>query len=246
MIAANHLVDIEYRTLFVVTDKGRIERENDPDHSPGPRFWLAGCKSGNVLGVHVDVADDVVTEIEALAASEPPFTDLNSPPKYADRYVELLAQDDPVPPRRTFGLVYRLPNSVQYGSRAILVGSDSDEGRRLREALSAKGIPERWAELGFKNVTDLWPPWCAAIIDGKIASIAFTARLSAVGAELGVATARAFRGQGFAVAATSGWSRLPTLCSRALFYSTDQTNISSQRVAARLGLRLLGASLRLS
>jgi hypothetical protein len=245
MIAASHLLDIEYRTLFVVTENGKIERENDPDHSPGPRFWLARCRSGNVFGVHVDVSDDIVIEIASLAASEPPFIDSTGPPKYADRYVELLAQHDPVPPRKTYGLIYRMPNSFHYGSRALLVGSDSDEGRRLREALLAKGIPECWVELGFNNVTDLWPPWCAAIIDGKIASIAFTARLSQVGAEIGVATAKAFRGQGFASAAASGWSRLPTLCSRALFYSTDQANISSQRVAARLGLRLLGASLRL-
>jgi hypothetical protein len=31
-----------------------------------------------------------------------------------------------------------------------------------------------------------------------------------------------------------------------LFYSTDQSNSSSQRVVARLGLRFLGASLRLT
>jgi hypothetical protein len=36
------------------------------------------------------------------------------------------------------------------------------------------------------------------------------------------------------------------LQSRELFYSTDVSNVPSQRVAARLGLCSLGASLRLS
>ena len=59
--------------------------------------------------------------------------------------------------------------------------------------------------------------------------------------ELGLATAKAFRGRRFAAAATAAWSRLPSLQSR-LFYSTGRNNISSQRVAARLVLQLRGAS----
>jgi hypothetical protein len=71
-------------------------------------------------------------------------------------------------------------------------------------------------ELGFRNVADFWPPWCAAVVDGEIVPIAFAARISEVGAELGVATVKAFRGQGFAAAATAGWSSLSSLQSRAV------------------------------
>jgi len=39
---------------------------------------------------------------------------------------------------------------------------------------------------------------------------------------------------------------MAALRSRALFYSTDQRNISSQRVISRLGLRFLGAGFDLS
>ena len=107
------------------------------------------------------------------------------------------------------------------------------------------GIPEAWFDLGFHGVADFWPPWCVALREGQIASIAFAARLGDTGAELGVATVHAHRGRGYAAAATAGWSRLESLRSRALFYSTDQINLSSKRVMARLRLRLLGASLRL-
>jgi predicted GNAT family acetyltransferase len=54
-----------------------------------------------------------------------------------------------------------------------------------------------------------------------------------------------FRARGFAAAAPAAWSRLPSLAGRALFYSTQTTNLSSQRVTARLGLRLIGGSVSL-
>jgi RimJ/RimL family protein N-acetyltransferase len=73
------------------------------------------------------------------------------------------------------------------------------------------------------------------------AATRFVARLSAEGAELGVATPPRFRGRGYAQATTAAWAAFPTLSSRDLFYSTELTNLASRRVAARLGLPLVGA-----
>ncbi|KGM34436.1 GNAT family acetyltraansferase, partial [Inquilinus limosus MP06] len=42
---------IQLGTLFRLTAGGRIEGENDPDRSPGPRLWLAGCAAGTVFAV---------------------------------------------------------------------------------------------------------------------------------------------------------------------------------------------------
>jgi hypothetical protein len=67
------LLSIQFQTLFLTTGSGRIERENDPDHSPGPRLWLAGCASGNVAGLRSDVMEDLAAEIMALVVKEPPF-----------------------------------------------------------------------------------------------------------------------------------------------------------------------------
>ena len=63
------------------------------------------------------------------------------------------------------------------------------------------------------------------------------------GAEVGIVTVPALRGRGYATAATAGWASLPALRRRVLFYSALQTNVSSRRVAERLGLRFLGGSL---
>jgi hypothetical protein len=245
MMSDFELLSIQYQTRFLTTQPGRIVRENDPDHSPGPRLWLAGCASGNVSGVGSDVADGVAAEIAALLATEPPFVIRSSPPKYLDRYMELLSRDAAAPTSNP-GLIYVLPNGLSDESGVSLVSSDSNEGQRLQTSYSTHGMPDQLVKLGFRNVSDLWLPWCMALQEGEVVSAAFAARLSEAGACLGVVTVPAFRGQGYAAAATAGWSRLPSLASRALFYSTDQGNVSSQRVIARLGLRYLGASLRLA
>ncbi|TWS94443.1 GNAT family N-acetyltransferase [Reyranella sp. CPCC 100927] len=234
-------LDIQYRTLFRLTANGRIERENDPDRSAGPRLWLAGCAAGNVVGARADVADDVAAEIAALAASEPPLMHADSLPRHLDTYAALLRSND-----AKVGLTYELPHGHPWIGRANRVSSDSADGRDLQARLTADGMPSGMVALGFRTVADFWPPWCAAIVDGEIAAIAFAARLSGVGAELGVATVPAFRGQGHAAAAVSGWSHSPGLRSRQLFYSTDRSNIASQGVVRRLGLRFMGANLRIA
>lgn len=242
MMTGNQWLNIDYSTLFRLRHDGRIDRENDPDGSPGPRFWFAGCADGNVFGVRADLADDLAIELESLAATEPPLIH-PAKPKHLDRYLSLL---DGGVAAHNFGLIYELPRAHPYPSDARLIDNGSAEGQELMRSWAIDGVPQGLFELGFRNVTDFWAPWCAAVIDGEVASIAFSARLANAGAELGLVTVKAFRGRGLAAAATAGWSRLATLRSRTLFYSTDRNNISSQRVAARLGLRLHGASLRIS
>jgi len=239
------LLSIQYRTLFLATKSGRIERENDPDHSPGPQLWLAGCPSGNVAGVRSDVADEIAAEIMALVATEPPLLTREGHPRHLDRYINLLSREGAAP-KQNLGVIYNLPHRLEYGHGAALVDSDGVEGERLYASFSKHGLPVGLLDLGFHDTSDFWAPWCVALHDSEVASVAFSARLSEAGAELGIATVRGLRGRGYAAVATAGWSRMLSLQSRALFYSTDRTNLSSQRVAARLGLCLLGSSLRLS
>ncbi|MDX8532014.1 GNAT family N-acetyltransferase [Mesorhizobium sp. VK25A] len=233
----------DYRTLFRLSRDGRIAGENDPDCSPGPRLWLAGCASGNVFGVHTDLPEDLADELEGLLASEPPFTH-PATPRHLERYLALLGGGNHA--RHNFGLIYDLPHGHSYPDGAQLVSSDSEDGQAMIRSWKAEGVPEGLSELGFREAADFWAPWCAALVGGDVASIAFAARLADAGAELGLATVKAFRGRGLAASATAGWSRLPALRSRALFYSTDRGNVASQRVASRLGLRLRAASLRIS
>lgn len=107
-------------------------------------------------------------------------------------------------------------------------------------------MPAGLVELGFQDAAELWEPWCVATQEGQAASVAFAARLSEEGAEVGVATVRGLRGRGYATAAVAAWSHMSRLAGHELFYSADRENRSSRRVVARLGLRVIGASLRVS
>ena len=100
-------------------------------------------------------------------------------------------------------------------------------------------------DLGFQSGADLWPPWCAAFVQDEVAAVAFCARLSDDGAELGLVTVKHFRGQGLAAAVTAAWTHHPELERKKLFYSMDTKNESSQKVAERLGLMPVGWSLRI-
>ncbi len=138
------------------------------------------------------------------------------------------------------GVSFLFPDGFAYDHGVTLVCSGTPEGDGFLAGLLAK-VPEPVARLGFSTAANFREPWCFALHEGEMASIAETSRLSPMGAESGIDTVHELRGQGFAAAAVSGWALHPGLRNQILFYSTDSTNLSSQRVAQRLDLRLLGA-----
>jgi hypothetical protein len=238
------LLQVDIDTMFVMSATGRIERENDPDRSSGPPVFLVGCPFGNLTRVRHDVDDDVAMRILEVAAKERPWRDPDAMPACAEKIVELLSDGQPaaVPT----ALIYRLPNGVRYEHSAAIVRGDSDEGRQMLARLADRGMPDYMQTAGFKGAGDFWEPWCVALDGTEIASMAFAARLGVSGAELGVYTFPKYRGRGLAAAVTAAWSSMSSLNQHALFYSPEKSNRSSQRVTARMGLRLIATSVRIS
>jgi hypothetical protein len=239
------LLRVDIDTMFVMSAAGRIERENDPDRSPGPRLFFAGCPFGNVARVRHDVNDRIAQTVLDVAANAPPWRDPYVLPAGVEKIVELLAGAQPADTVVTH-LIYKLPNGLRYEHTAPIVRGDSPEGRAMLARLAERGMPDYMVDAGFKDTRDFWEPWCVALDGSEIASLAFAARLSAIGAEVGVYTFPKYRGRGFAAAVTASWASLESLNQRALFYSTSKSNRSSQRVAARLGLRRIGSSFRVA
>lgn len=238
------LINIEFETRFTLTPAGRIEREADPDRSPGPLMFLAGCDGGALIRFGHELDDDLVAELKALSAEEPPLSRPGQVPIHLERYLDLLRPFGPL--QNHPGLSFHLPHQSQAQVSAQLIASGTVEGDHLQATLTREGMPPALVEMGFRDAKDLWAPWCLALQDGEIASLAFAARLGGGGAELGLATLPAFRGLGLAAAATAGWSALPSLADRTLFYSTATSNLASQRVVAKLGLKFIGPTLGIS
>jgi hypothetical protein len=238
------LLHVDIDTMFVMSAAGRIERENDPDRSSGPRVFFSGCPFGNLTRVRYDLDDATAMRILEVAAKEPPWRDPDAMPACAEKIVALLSGGQPA--AISMALIYQLPNDLRYEHPAAIVRGDSDEGRQMLARLADRGMPDYMQTAGFKGVGDFWEPWCVALDGAEIASMAFAARLGVSGAELGVYTFPKYRGRGLAAAVTAAWSSMRSLNQHALFYSTSKSNLSSQRVTARLGLRLIGTSFRIS
>jgi hypothetical protein len=234
------ILEIHRQTAFTFDAQGRMIHENSPNRTVGRRFSFAGCRDGNLAVVRADVPESVAHELVHLVASEPPLSSPDSEAIHLDEYRELLRVGR-APIEHQHGLLWVFPGKLIRQIPTELVWSGTSEGNRLLQRLS-DSMPVSFMEAGFRTQEDLWEPWCIAMADGEIASIAETARIGPGGSEVGVDTVLQLRGKGFGAAATAGWSRHPGIAHGWRFYSTGRENTSSRRLTERLGLRPLGST----
>ena len=233
------LLKLETATLCELSESGRVLRGRSPEGKAGPRLSLCRSGAGNVVWLRHDVDAEMAREIETIVGKEPILDEPKAPPVYLAEYARILGAAAPTEPEPG-GPIYTFPDRVAFEHPAELIRSDTPDGDRLVAGLVENGMPEALSSLGFVDVGEFWEPWCVALDGEAIASIAFTVAMTDVSAEVGVTSMVAHRGRGFAAAATSGWASHPRLHGRTLFYSTSWSNVSSQRVTDRLGLRFIG------
>jgi RimJ/RimL family protein N-acetyltransferase len=135
------------------------------------------------------------------------------------------------------GPTYLIEPQVRAERRRWIVRSDSFASERLRHHNPGNWEPDEWHDL----LDGALGPWAMAVVEGRIASICHTPLpMTQQAAECGVWTHPDYRGRGYAAEVTATWADVLRASGRCLFYRTDAQNISSQRVAARLRLRLIG------
>lgn len=242
---AMRLLALDAAATFALSEAGRILGENDPDGSPGPRLFLAGCSGGNLVRLRHDVDAATAARIRVLVADQPPWREPDVLPACLPRLAELLARDGPAQPLEP-AVIHALPRGLAGSAPVRIVRSDTPDGDRLLARLARDGMPPALTAAGFVGIGDFWAPWSVALEDGEIAAMAFAARLGRQGASIGVYTFPGYRGRGLAAAVTADWANLPGLAGRALFYSALRANASSLRVVERLGLPRIGVSVRIA
>ncbi len=135
------------------------------------------------------------------------------------------------------GPYYLIEPVVGIEARAYMTRSDTHLGARLQLFNPGNWGAGEWDEL----LEGTLGPWAMAVVDGKVVSICHTPRpMTGRAAECGVWTHPDYRRRGYAADVTASWADILRPSGRYLFYSTDAQNHSSQRVAARLGLRPIG------
>jgi hypothetical protein len=239
------LLTVDAAVTFALSRAGRILRENDPDGSPGPRLFLAGCPGGNLVRLRHDVGEAVAARIRVLVADEPSWCDPDARPACLPELADLLSRDGPAEVMGS-AVIHALPHGQASASPARIVRGDTEDGERLLARFARDGMPPALSAAGFVGVGDFWAPWCVALEGGEVAAMAFAARTGDRGASIGVYTFPGFRGRGLAAAVTADWANLPSLAGRALFYSALSANVSSLRVIERLGLPRVGVSVRIA
>jgi RimJ/RimL family protein N-acetyltransferase len=134
-------------------------------------------------------------------------------------------------------LVYVIPPGVSFASRVTMHRSDRAIPSWLRQANPGNWEPVEWDEL----LDGKLGPWAMATHDRRVVSITHAPTpLTDDSVEAGAWTDPAFRGRGYGSAVTAEWADVLRPSGRVLFYSTGPDNLSSQRLAERLGLRLVG------
>jgi hypothetical protein len=222
---ARRLLELEAETRFTLKN-GRIASEGAPDNTPGPLMYMAAGRAWITEAIDTESA----RRLNALVTEEPALAPGGSPVA-AERYLGMLGAR-----AGHAGLSFHLPHATPRKGRSQTIASGTPAAMELQARLRRDGMPPDLLALNFREETDLWPPYCLVIEDGRIAVMAFTARLGPRGAELGLVTLPDFRGRDLAGQAVAGWSALPDLRDLTLFYSTSAENRASQRVAAKLGL----------
>jgi RimJ/RimL family protein N-acetyltransferase len=199
---------------------------------------IAAARAGQLLFLGSELPQQLADEVQAAFQAEHQAADpAVAPPALA--MCERLLDDPSGPLRRTSGPCYVISGGMRFTSAAELTLSTSRQLDSVRRSNPGNWLADEWDEL----IDGAIGPWAIATIGGRDISICHTPRpMTDDAAECGVWTDRDFRGQGHAAAVTAAWASILEPTRRCLFYSTDAANHSSQRVAARLNLRLIGWS----
>ncbi len=203
---------------------------------------IAACREGQLLLLGSELPAELIGRLQEAFDASPKQADPSVVPAALGECERILSEVGE-PLSRASGPVYVFPADRRFTSVAELTLSTGDRLEAVRGSNPGNWLADEWDDL----VDGKLGPWAMAAIDGRVISICHTPRpMMEDAAECGVWTEPEFRGHGHAAAVTAAWASILEPTRRHLFYGTDWTNRSSQRVAERLELRPIGSTWGLS
>lgn len=229
------LMGIQVRTLFTSDAESRLLLVNEPGNviAPAPRFFLGRTPAGNVMRFRDDLPEELVRELKTLRADEPFLqTEGDKPPRYEQRYIQLLEEYTPVE-RVSAGPAYYFSGNALPSRRPVVV---TEGGGGVLKG----GFEKLMAEL------PLWQPFVALVERGRAVSVCRSVRITDEAHEAGVETLPYYRGKGYARDVVAAWAWRVQAMGALPLYSTSWDNTASQGVARSLKLRFYGADFHVS
>jgi GNAT superfamily N-acetyltransferase len=210
-------------TKFGTDDRGRLRGD-------APHLYILRTPELVICRCHADIADEIATTVEELSV-RPRGRPHESVREYPD-YLGALCSVGPLISMRA-GQLYSFPDFLAFeGTCTSIIESNAD---LLRGGLD-EWLPD--VAVGL--------PMIAMVADGRAVSICTSVIASKTVHEAGVETLPDYRRRGLGVLAVAGWARAVQTNGATPFYGTTFDNIASQRLAARLGLSLVGAEFSLT
>ena len=213
------MIRLQTEALFVHDANGKLLRINEPEINPAPRFFLGRSAGGNVWRTRFDLPDELVAELERLAADEPIVRDFRAAPQHEADYVALLEQHAPITGTNT-GPAYALP-ALDPARDAVTI---------TPENVSVLQTHFAWLVTTLAD----YVPVSAAVVDGVAVAVCFCSRITARVCEAGVFSEANSRGQGYATEAVRGWAAGVRATGKQPLYSTSWDNFASQAIARKL------------
>ena len=220
------LMRLRLPALYTSDDEGRLLRVNEPDGAEAPRFFLGRTSEGHELRFRRDVSADVVEGLAELCQDELAADPLPQMPSNVGEYLDVLARASPIGSQWA-GPAYRFPRILPEVPGAVRVTGQN-------AALLAEDFVE-WVE-----DPPVSQPFMALLVEGGVASVCCSVRITPEVHEAGVETRPSLRGRGYASQAVVAWASAVRSEGACPVYSTSWENTSSLAVARRLGLIRFG------
>jgi GNAT superfamily N-acetyltransferase len=211
----NDLMRIQAFTLYVLDDKDKIVSVNEPGETSAPLIFIGKTRNSILKYFKNDLPQPVIDEINHQITQK----DLNilCICKILEKYKTL--KNVWIGPAYSFPDTFSTPCDKNIG---LITESN-----------------RHYLTKYFSDINDNYEqrtPIMAYIIDGEAVSICCCARRSNRAIEASLYTVEPYRGKGFADKVVNEWGREVAKLGYIPLYSTSWENLSSQRVAQKLGL----------
>lgn len=204
--------------MFQHDERGRLT-------GAAPQVHIVRTDGDVVCRCHRDMPDATAARVQALVAAP-----RGRPAAWAEEYAHYLSlvRTAATVTSLRAGPLFSFPEELPEPSECSTIDT--------RNLGLLKGSFEEWVE-DAENGSLM----AAALADGRAVSVCATVRSSKTVHCAGVETAADYRGRGFAERAVAAWAKLVRASGAEPFYATTFDNLASQKVAWRMGLRLVGS-----
>ncbi|WP_199620779.1 GNAT family N-acetyltransferase [Paenibacillus alkalitolerans] len=210
----NELMRVQASTLYVLNNENKIVRINEPAQASAPIFFVGKTRDSNLILVRHDLPQSIVEELTAATIGSFNITDLC-------RIVEKYKRVKDV----WLGPAYYFNKNIK---------QDTDQNIVVINETNSHLLSEYFDHL---TKTLLYrTPIASYVADGHAVSVCCSARKSNAAAEASLLTVPRYRGMGLAQKVVTKWSNEVYRLGLIPLYSTSWDNLSSQKVAQKLGL----------